>query len=109
MILIIRILVGWMYFHAGFVKLFKKKKEQTIFFENSGLKPAIFYLYFIGILELVGGILIGFGLYNKIICPILGLIIIGSSIIKYIKPQSLRSDVEFYILWALVTFWLGSI
>ena len=92
---------------AGYVKLFKDRPGKIKFFENAGLKPGSLYLYAIGSLEFVGGLLLMAGIWANILAPILGVILLGASLVKFKYPAALKSDLSFYILWALVTFYIG--
>ncbi len=104
---LVRMVTGLMFIHAGYVKLFKDRLGKAIFFERVGFGPGLFYVYAIGLVELFGGICLIFGLLAKIVGIVLGLIILGAVVVKLKDKTLLKRGVAFYALWALVCFYIA--
>ena len=61
--LILRVVLGLAFMAHGYPKLFTSFAGTTAFFESIGLRPAKFWVLWIGILEFVGGIFLILGLF----------------------------------------------
>lgn len=104
---VVRVFVGGLFVGAAYTKLFKDRSGKVAFFEKVGLRPGIFFLYFIGVIELIGGLMLMTGLLLPIVGIFLGTIIAAAALVKLKYPAALKNSVEFYLLWALVCFWIG--
>lgn len=69
----LRILLGIVFIAHGFPKLFKKFSETKAFFASLGLRPAVLWTLWIGILEFVGGIFLIIGLFVQPIALLLAI------------------------------------
>lgn len=68
---ILRVVLGVIFVAHGFPKLFKKFSETKAFFASLGLRPAVLWTLWIGILEFFGGILLIIGLFVQPIALLL--------------------------------------
>lgn len=99
---ILRVTLGLVLIYFSYLKFGKEKGEKIAFFESIGMKPGNFYVNAIGGIELVGGILLVVGAYTQIAALAAGVIMLAATFIKWRHPQSLRNDIEFYILLFVV-------
>jgi putative oxidoreductase len=81
--LIIRLVLGIIFFVHGLKKFLDGIENSVAFFESNGL-PGIL-AYPIGVVELVGGILLFFGLGTRIIAVAFSIIMIGAMLSVNIK------------------------
>lgn len=68
---VLRVVLGVIFVAHGFPKLFKKFSETKAFFASLGLRPAVLWTLWIGILEFFGGILLIIGLFVQPIALLL--------------------------------------
>lgn len=99
---ILRVSLGLVLVYFSYLKFGKEKVEKIAFFDSLGMKPGIFYLNTIGGIELIGGIMLVLGAYTQIAAFGAALIMLVATFIKWRHPQSLRNDIEFYILLFVV-------
>ena len=100
--LILRVSLGLVLVYFSYLKFGKDRTEKTLFFDSLGMKPGIFYVNVIGGIELIGGILLVAGAYTQIAAMGAAVIMLAATYIKWRHPQSLRNDIEFYILLFVV-------
>src|SRR3990172_6382871 len=89
---ILRVSLGLVLIYFSYLKFGKERMEKIAFFDSLGMKPGSFYVNMVGSIEFVGGILLVVG----------ALIMLVATLIKWRRPQSLRNDIEFYILLFVV-------
>jgi len=99
----LRIVAGFLYIQFGFHKLTKKKEEKSAFFTSIGLRPGMLFVWIIGLIELIGGIMLLAGFYTQIAAIALSIIMLGAVCIKLFKPNKLPGDLSFFILLFVVT------
>lgn len=99
---ILRITAGLILIYFGWLKLSKNKESEIKFFEIIKLKPTVFWLWFIALVEIIIGILITIGFLTQISAIIASIIMLASIIIKLWKPFYLPNTVDFYILFFIV-------
>ena len=105
-ITVLRITAGLIFVYFGWLKLTKDKESKINFFETINFKPAIFWLYFVALTEIIVGLLITIGLFTQIASVIASTIMGMSIAIKLTKPSSLPNTTDFYILFFVVFFTL---
>ncbi len=99
---ILRVSLGLVLIYFSYLKFRKERFEKIVFFDSLGMKPGVFYVNTIGGIELIGGILLVVGAYTQIAAMGAALIMLAATFIKWRRPQSLRNDIEFYILLFVV-------
>ena len=104
---LIRLLTGWMFARAGYMKLVKEKASRAQFFDDLGLKPGSAYAHAVGLIELIGGITLAVGIFTGISGLVLGILAAGAALVKFKNKHALKNDLEFYILWSLVCFYFA--
>ncbi len=100
--IILRITAGIIFAYFGWLKLTKDKESKIKFFEIIGFKPAIFWLWFVALTEIIVGLLIAIGLFTQIAAMIASIIMFISIIIKIKKPSTLPNHTDYYILLFVV-------
>ncbi len=115
LLVLIRIYWGWMFFQAGLGKL--QNIDQTAeFFESIDLFWPVFNAYFVGCVELIGGIFLFFGFISRLT----GLILLIDMIVAYAVAHTEAFDQFFtdpsvfvsqepfnYLLTAAIVFCFG--
>lgn len=99
---IIRIVAGILFARFGWLKLSRDKQSKIIFFKAIGLKPAVFWLWFVASIEMIVGTMIAVGFLTQIASIIAGFVMFVSIIIKISKPKALPNSLDFYILFFIV-------
>lgn len=99
---ILRVSLGLVLVYFSYLKFGKERMEKITFFDSLGMKPGIFYVNTIGCIELIGGILLVVGAYTQIAALGAALIMLAATYIKWRRPESLRNDIEFYILLLVI-------
>jgi putative oxidoreductase len=99
---ILRVSLGLVLVYFSYLKFGKERMEKITFFESIGMRPGAFYVNVIGSIELIGGILLVVGAYTQAAALIGAFIMLVATFIKWRHPQSLRNDIEFYILLFVV-------
>lgn len=99
---ILRVTAGLIFARFGLLKLTKDKQSKIIFFETIGLKPAIFWLWTVALIEIISGLFIFAGFLTQISSIVAGIIMFISIVIKIIKPKVLPNTLDFYILFFVV-------
>lgn len=99
---ILRITAGLLFARFGLLKLTKDKQSKIMFFETIGLRPAIFWLWLVALIEIISGLFIFAGFLTQISSIIAGIIMFISIVIKIIKPKALPNTLDFYILFFVV-------
>lgn len=107
-LLLLRFALAAIFLYHGYPKLFTHTRETMQFFSHSGL-PA-FSVYFVGILEFFGGILLVVGLFTRIV----GLLLTGEMVVALWKVHGLFSkplqvhNYEFPLVVAVAAFALAT-
>ena len=101
---ILRVSLGLVLIYFSYLKFRKERVEKIVFFDSLGMKPGVFYVNTIGGIELIGGVLLVVGAYTQAAALVSALIMLAATFIKWRRPESLRNDIEFYILLFAVAF-----
>ena len=99
---ILRVSLGLVLVYFSYLKFGKERMEKIAFFDSLGMKPGSFYVNMVGSIEFVGGILLVVGAYTQAAALVGALVMLAATYIKWRHPQSLRNDIEFYILLFVV-------
>lgn len=95
---ILRVFLGGILIYFAYLKFFSERDDKAAFFESVGMKPGSVFASVIGAAELTGGIMLVIGFYTQIAAIIAAGLMLAAVFIKWRHPQSLRNDIEFYIL-----------
>lgn len=98
--LILRVILGFIFFNLGFLKLGKEKNGWTESLKILGVKPAYFFTIILGIVEIAGGLFLIAGAYTQLVALILAVISISELLIEYKEESILKRDMVFYLLIA---------
>lgn len=100
---LIRLAIGVIYIRFGYHKITTERETKRHFFEQIGLRPGILFVWIVGLIELVGGLMILIGFYTQIAAIVLSIIMLGAMLIKLRRPQLLHGGLSFYILLLIAT------
>jgi len=95
---LIRIIAGIFFLVAGYQKLTIRKAKYIEVFQVIGLKWPKFVTIFVGIAELIGGVLLFIGLFTQIAALVLAIVAIVALIIKSQRPDLLERTAWTYVL-----------
>lgn len=101
--LFLRATVGIIFMQFGFRKI-ARMKHTAAFFERINVIPGWFFVWFFGLIEIIGGIMLFLGVFTQIAALVLAFIIIGAFFLKRKYPTALSHDKSYYILLAVTTF-----
>lgn len=95
---ILRVFLGLVLVYFSYLKFFSERAEKAAFFESVGMRPGSVFSSAVGAAEFTGGVMLVVGFYTQIAALVAALIMLAATFIKWRHPQSLRNDIEFYIL-----------
>lgn len=99
---ILRVVLGFIFFNLGFLKLGKEKRGWTSSLHILGIKPAYFFVGLLGLTEIAGGLFLIAGAYTQLVALVLGIISISELLIEYEEESILKRDMVFYLLLATI-------
>ncbi len=112
-VLSLRVICGALLIPHGLQKLFGMfggSIEGTgQFFSNIGLEPGLALAYYVGILELVGGIFLVIGLFTRLVAiQVVGFMLIGAFYFHWGIGGFFWTDkgAEYLFMWAVLAFYL---
>lgn len=100
---ILRIALGLVMLDFGYSKVTKLKKEKDSMFESLGLKPGIYYVYAIGILEILIGLALIFGIATQLAGLFSAIISILAILIKKRGHEKIKSSFGFLTLCLVIS------
>jgi uncharacterized membrane protein YphA (DoxX/SURF4 family) len=95
--LILRLVLGGIFFSAGYLKIFKYRERSIEMFQSAGFPKPVSFMWTIALLELLGGFFLIIGMWTQISALIIAIISIGGLIIKMRHPGILHQTVDFYL------------
>ncbi len=100
----IRFIAGVMMIPHGYGKVFGGIEGTTKFFASAGLEPAFFLAWYVGLLELIGGICVAFGFLTRLMSvQLVGLLAVATF---YIHLPSgflwVKGGYEYPLFWMIV-------
>ena len=101
---LIRFIAGVMMIPHGYAKVFGGIEGTTKFFASVGLEPALILAWYVGLLELVGGICVALGLLTRFMsAQLIGLLAVATF---YIHLPSgfiwIKGGFEYPLFWMVV-------
>ena len=101
---LIRFIAGAMMIPHGYAKVFGGIEGTTKFFASVGLEPALILAWYVGLLELVGGICVAIGLLTRFVsAQLIGLLAVATF---YIHLPSgfiwVKGGFEYPLFWMVV-------
>jgi len=101
---LIRFVAGVMMIPHGYAKVFGGIEGTTKFFSSVGLEPALILAWYVGLLELVGGICVALGLLTRLMsAQLIGLLAVATF---YIHLPSgfiwIKGGFEYPLFWMVV-------
>jgi putative oxidoreductase len=100
--LILRVVLGFIFLNLGYLKLSKENFGWIASLNILGIKPAVFFVGLLGIIEIAGGLLLIAGAYTQLTALILAIISISELLIEYKEESILKRDLPFYLLLAAI-------
>ena len=96
--LLLRVVAGALFAISGWEALVSKRVEKHDCFQNAGFRPVVFWLYLVGVVELVGGALLVLGLFTQPAALALLIVTIGAILLKFKNPKLLSEPTAYYVL-----------
>ncbi len=96
--MMLRILVGAIFIEFGYSKITQDKKIKIDFFEKVGLKPGIFYVWFLGLAEIIIGSALILGVLTQVVALAGSLIMLGVIYLKTKLPEGLANSKMYYFM-----------
>ena len=101
---LIRFVAGAMMVPHGYAKVFGGIEGTTKFFASVGLEPALTLAWYVGLLELVGGVCVAFGFFTRFIsAQLVGLLAVATF---YIHLPSgflwVKGGFEYPLFWMVI-------
>ncbi len=100
--LILRLTLGSIFVNFGWTKLGRQKAGKIVFFEKINLKPGIFYVWLIAIVEIIAGLLLIAGLFTQIAALVSGIILLIAIFLKRKQPLSFESSLCLLIVCLVI-------
>ena len=100
--LILRLALGFIFINLGYLKLSKEKFGWISSLNILNIKPAWFFTWLIGLIEIIGGLFLIIGSYTQLIALILGVIAFCELFIEYKEESILKRDFVFYLLLVVI-------
>jgi putative oxidoreductase len=99
---LLRITIGLIFTNFGKTKLGRQKKEKAAFFESIGLRPGLTFVWAIGLIEIITGLLFIVGFLTQIASVIAIIILLTALLLKKKHPESFESSCGYLILCLIV-------
>ncbi len=96
--LILRVVIGFIFFDLGLLKLRAEKDRWLIFFEIAKLRPASLWLKAIATIEIIGGSLLIIGLHTQVVAIVFALFSFIELYSEIKEPAILKRNIVFYTL-----------
>lgn len=96
--LVLRLVLGFIFLNLGYLKLGKERHGWIGSLNVLGLKPAGFFVGFLGIVEVFGGLLLLAGAYTQLAALVLAVFSVSELLIEYKEESILKRDFVFYLL-----------
>ena len=96
--LILRVVLGLIFINLGYLELTSEKKRWADFFETVHIKPAVFFVILVGLIEIVGGFFLLAGFLTQVTALIFAIITFGEFYAEYREETLLKRDLIFYLL-----------
>ncbi|GMQ95358.1 MAG: hypothetical protein BMS9Abin13_471 [Patescibacteria group bacterium] len=100
---LIRISLGLIFIYFAYLKFSTERERKTLFFEHIGLKPGIIFVWIVGAVELIAGVLLVVGLYTQIAALAATALMSAAVVIKLRHKNALPNDAAFYILLSIAS------
>ena len=94
---ILRLALGGIYLHAGYLKIFKRREATVGFFAQLNFPSPRFFMWLVGLTELVGSLFLIAGFGTQIVAILFAIISLGGLIIKVRRGDLLAQSVDFFI------------
>jgi uncharacterized membrane protein YphA (DoxX/SURF4 family) len=98
-----RLALGIIFASFGYNKITKQRNEKAAFFEAVYLKPGKTFVWIIGTLEIVAGIMLIFGMLTQGAALFTSIILAAALVLKKKHPSAIGSDSGFLALLLLIS------
>jgi putative oxidoreductase len=96
--LILRAVLGFIFINLGYLKFGKERRSWINFFSITLLKPANFWVSFLGLIQIVGGLMLIAGFYTQIAALIFSVTTLIELYVEVREPILLSRNFLFYLL-----------
>ena len=101
---LIRFAAGVMMIPHGYGKVFGGIDRTANFFSSIGIEPAIFFAWYVGIIEFVGGICVALGLLTRIFSiQLIGVLFVATFFVHFQNGFLwVKGGYEYPLMWMLI-------
>ncbi|MBI5798693.1 MAG: DoxX family protein [Candidatus Yonathbacteria bacterium] len=104
-VFMLRVTLGLIFVYFCYEKVFLFRKDQILFYEKLGLRPAKVFSLIVASLEGLTGALLAVGLYTQGVAIVAGVLMALATIIKWRSPSALPKNTnDFYVILTVVSF-----
>lgn len=95
---ILRIVLGLLVINLGYLKLNNEKQRWITLFETLNFKPSEIFTKVFSFIEIVGGIMLIFGIYTQAVALVFTVFYLCLAILDYEEDTLVKRNLPFYIL-----------
>lgn len=95
---ILRVVLGLIAINLGLLKLGKEKVAWQELFETINIHPVNFFVKFLAVVEIIGGLLLVVGAYIQITAIVFAILFFIEAVLDYRESELEERDLTFYIL-----------
>lgn len=101
---LIRIVAGIMMIPHGYGKVFGDINRTAKFFSSLSIEPAIFFAWYVGIVELVGGICVALGFLTRFFsAQLVGILFVATFFVHFQNGFfAYQNGYEFPLMWMII-------
>ena len=98
---IIRLALGAVFIHAGYLKIYKRREETTALFSGINFPSPVSFVWAISLIEILAGLALIAGFGTQIAAMLIFAVSLGGLVVKIRHSELLKQSIDFYI-FALV-------
>jgi putative oxidoreductase len=99
----LRIVLGMVFLNLGYLKFRAEKQTWASFFDLTALKPAMFWVSFFALVEILGGLMLIVGFYTQIVALAFAVITLVELYVENREPVLLNRNFVFYLLLFVIS------
>ena len=99
----LRVVLGLIAINIGYLKFGKENAAWKELLETINLQPAGFFVKFLAIIEILGGIMLLLGAYTQITAIIFAILFFSEAILEYRENDLEKRNLIFYILMFIIS------
>jgi len=99
---LLRLTVGFIFLISGYASMFPRRDRVAACLETFGLRPGWLFAASEGLLGVLGGVLLIFGLWTQVAAIVLAALSLASFVMKLKGAKALNNSASFYFLLFIV-------